>query len=98
MAHQIMGDGVPTMKNTLQSYSKNIDFNIEDDMFYITPDTEYVFGVILFCGNFSHPIYSVSKASVPSVRCSNKSSSDSASFSPPLSLRKPLRPRVTPAA
>ena len=28
------------------------------------------------CGNFSAPIYSVSNASVPSVRCSNKSSSD----------------------
>ena len=67
MAHLKWGDGVPTMKNTLQSYSKNIDFDIEDDMFYITPDTEYVFGVIFSCGNFSHPIYSVSKASVTSV-------------------------------
>lgn len=49
-------------------------------------------------GNFSQPMYNVSKASVPSVRCSRRSSSDSASFSPPLSLRKPLRPRLTPAA
>ena len=39
------------------------------------------------CGNFSQPIYRVSKASVPSVRCSNKSSSLSASFSPALFLR-----------
>ena len=37
------------------------------------------------------------KASVPSVRCSRRSSSDSASFSPDLSLWKPLRPRLTPA-
>ena len=35
--------------------------------------------------------------SEPSVRCSRRSSSDSASFSPDLSLRKPLRPRLTPA-
>lgn len=48
-------------------------------------------------GNFSQPIYKVSNASEPSVRCSNKSSSLSASFSPDLSLRKPLRPRLTPA-
>ena len=36
------------------------------------------------CGNFSHPKYTVSMASVPYVRRSSKSSSDSASFSPPL--------------
>ena len=36
------------------------------------------------CGNFSHPKYAVSKASAPYVRFSSKSSSDSASFSPPL--------------
>ena len=48
-------------------------------------------------GNFSQPMYRVSKASVLSVRCSSRSSSDSASFSPDLSLRKPLRPRLTPA-
>ncbi len=49
-------------------------------------------------GNFSQPMYNVSKASVPSVRCSRRSSSLSASFSPHLSLRKPLRPLLTPAA
>lgn len=48
-------------------------------------------------GNFSQPMQRVSKASVPSVRCSSKSSSLSANFSPPLSLRKPLRLRLTPA-
>lgn len=37
-------------------------------------------------GNFSHPMNNVSKASEPSVRCSSKSSSDSASFSPRLIL------------
>lgn len=33
------------------------------------------------CGNFSHPIYNVSKASVPSVRCWRRSSSGSGFFS-----------------
>ena len=49
------------------------------------------------CGNFSQPMQSVSKASVPSVRCSRRSSSDSGCFSIDLFLRKPLRPRSTPA-
>lgn len=31
------------------------------------------------------------------MRCSKRSSSDSANFSPDLSLRKPLRPLDTPA-
>jgi len=48
-------------------------------------------------GNFSTPMYSVSKASEPSVLCSSRFSSDSASFSFDLSLWKPLRPRLTPA-
>ena len=47
------------------------------------------------CGNFSHPIYRVSKASVPSVRCSRRSSSVSGFFSSFLFLRKPSRPRYT---
>ena len=64
---------------------------------YKNPDTDTILLLSVY-GNFSAPIYSVSNASVPSVRCSSKSSSVSASFSPPLSLRNPLRPRVTPAA
>lgn len=48
-------------------------------------------------GNFSQPIYNVSKASVPSVRCWRRSFSLSTNFSPSLSLRRPLCPRLTPA-
>ena len=53
--------------------------------------------IISRTGNFLQPILRVSKASEPAVRCSRRSSSDSASFSPDLSLRKPLRPRLPPA-
>lgn len=62
---------------------------------YETPDTERA--NVSWNGNFSQPMHRVSKASVPSVRCSSRSSSLSASFSPDLSLRKPLRPLETPA-
>ena len=54
-------------------------------------------GYVSCWGNFSQPMYRVSKASVPSVRCSNKSSSDSGCFSIDLFLRKPNLPRSTPA-
>ena len=39
----------------------------------------------------------VSKTSVPSVRCSRRSSYNSGFFSMDLFFRKPLRPRSTPA-
>lgn len=48
-------------------------------------------------GEFLVADVEVSNASEPSVRCSKRSSSDSASFSPNLSLRNPLRPHNTPA-
>ena len=60
---------------------------------YLTPPI--AIGYKSCCGNFSQPIQSVSKASVPSVRCSRRSSSDSGCFSMDLFLRKPLRPRST---
>ena len=50
--------------------------------FYSTPLAET--GYISLYGNFSAPIYSVSNASVPSVRCSSRFSSVSSNFSPPL--------------
>ena len=49
-------------------------------------------------GNFSQPMQSMSKASVPSVRCSRRFSSDSANFSLPLTstaLRHRRKKRYT---
>lgn len=54
-------------------------------------------GMFLGMETFHNQCTMVSNVSVPSVLCSNKSSSLSANFSPALSLRKPLRLRLTPA-
>ena len=61
--------------------------------FYSTPLAET--GYISLYGNFSAPIYSVSKASVPSVRCSSKFSSVSSNFSPPLTTLAERDPHGT---